>query len=823
MAALSDPHAGTPQLRPLCRALVSALVLCSAALATPAQSPRPATPTQPPRVLFLTHTAGFEHEVVKRPSPTELSYAESLLPRLLGPAWVVDSTKDCHRINASELADTRVVVFHTTGELPIPETGKQAFFDWIERGGGFVGLHCATDTLYQCSQYMELVGAAFDGHPWHQQVSVRAFDEPPVAFLRGATFSIFDEIYQFRAQPTGVRLCLELDMSSVDAGRGKHAANAIAWWKPVGKGRMVYNALGHGREAWDAPVFHELLREHIRFAAGAHAPLCVDGALADPAQAAFFALAALSRADDGKLWGTTLDGPMIVVDPNTRVAVANRSDAKGALQQVMPGLWTAKLPAELQIANTALEWNGTLWTMLLAPLPEDPRERDVLVVHESFHRLQKHNELEFESSPCAHLDERDGRTWLRLEMRALARALERGAGLRAAVHGGADANEPAADAAGKGAAGANPKNENAAGRDANSANGAGGRGNGADGANASGSGGQPPSASSSPARPTSDGTPKLDDAVRELRSEEVRLAFRDALLFRAVRRDRNPKAGAPENGLELHEGLAEATGLALAYVDPAERLATAARALREREGGESLVRGFAYATGPAYALALDVVAPARGSTSVDGWRAKALAGESLGRLAFEALGIQVGAEFPSSPSARLALAEQRRVAYGHEEIDAQETARETTRRARIAADRARYADGVRVVLSAGPNNSYSFDPNRVRPLAGVGTIYEPVSVTDDWGVLEASGGALQDAEMRWVVPAPTAAASAGGGAARSGADRADPGVAGAGGGAGAEAARAGRVEGPGWVLELGPDWRLALDAASRTWRVERAR
>lgn len=701
----------------LAPSLALALPCCAAATgALHAQSAAVTTAAEPPRVLFLTHTAGFEHEVVRRPSPAELSYAEALLPRILGPAWVVDSTKDCARINPSELADTQVLVLHTTGELPISDANRRALFDWIEGGGGFVGLHCATDTLYQCAEYMQLVGAAFDGHPWHQAVRVRAFDEPPVAFLRGATFSIFDEIYQFRAQPTGVRVCLELEMSSVDASRGKHASNAIAWWKPVGKGRMVYDALGHGREAWDAPVFHDLVREHVRFAAGPRARPCVDGALANAARDAFFALAALSRADDGKLWGATLDGPVLVVDPATRVAVANRRDAQSALRELVPGLWTATLPAELQLANTALEWSGTLWSMLLAPLPEDARERDVLVVHESYHRLQKQNELVYESAPCAHLDERSGRAWMRLEMRALARALELAA----------------ADASSVGAA---------------------------------------------------------------FRGAQARAALRDALLFRAVRRNLFASATATENALELNEGLAEATGLLLAHADAATRCASAAGALRARDGGEALVRGFAYATGPAYALALDALAPSREEAVASTWRGRALAGESLGKLAFEALALRVGPEFPDGAAERALLAEERRAAYGWPEIDAQEQARDAARRGRVAADRARYVEGERVVLHASAKNSYSFDPNRVRPLAGSGTVYEPVSVSDEWGVLDAPGGALQDEQARWIVPAPTAAPD---GASR-------------------------RRDGPGWELQLAEGWVLERDAGARAWKAVRAR
>jgi type 1 glutamine amidotransferase len=679
------------------------LTLAAASARVPASAP--AGPARP-RVLFLTHTAGFEHDVVRRGPHGELSLAETLLPRMLGPAWDVDSTKDCARINADELADTQVLVFHTTGELPIPESGKAALFRWIEHGGGFVGLHCATDTLYQCAQYMQLVGAAFDGHPWHQQVRVRAFDEPPVAFLRGGTYATFDEIYQFKAQPQDVRVCLELDMSSVDATKGKHARNLVAWWKPVGDGRMVYNSLGHGAEAWTAPLFQDLVREAVRFAAGERARPCVDSGAFESAQAAFLSLSALSRADGAALWGAPLDGPVLIVDPDTRVALANRSDAQGELVPLVDGVWTAVLPAELQLANTALEWNGTLWSMLQTPLPEDAPQRDVLLVHESFHRLQQDPAWNGPEAPenqaaCAHLDEREARTWLRLELRALAAAVA--------------ATDPAAAPSPAAVAG-------------------------------------PP-------------------------------ALRAALLFRARRRDLYASSTEAENALELHEGLAEYTGLRLAYPETPARLAALHAELLSRETTESFVRSFAYATGSAYGTLLDCNAAA------GDWRARALAGESPAKLLYLAHGI----ELPVSAVERTRLAEELASSYGGAEIAADEARRFTERRARSAVDRARYAGSTRLVLRPGASNSYSFDPNRVRTLEGVGSVYDSASVSDAWGVLDAPGGALRDAEGRWIVPGPLGDA------------------------------RVGKLAGDGYTLELSPGWRLAAGERAGEWRVEAVR
>ena len=62
---------------------------------------------------------------------------------------------------------------------------------------------------------------------------------------------------------------------------------------------------------------------------------------------------ALCRAENGRLWKLSLCGPMLFVDAGTRTVVANRPTP------------AAKFPADMTIANTATEWNGTRWTMVV--------------------------------------------------------------------------------------------------------------------------------------------------------------------------------------------------------------------------------------------------------------------------------------------------------------------------------------------------------------------------------------------------------------------------------------------------------------------------
>lgn len=135
--------------------------------------------------------------------------------------------------------------------------------------------------------------------------------------------------------------------------------------------------------------------------------------------------AELTRAwarEGGRTWGRPLSGPTLFVDPATRRAWGTEADAGGKLRPEGPW-FTGTLPPETLIANTAVAWSGTRWSMVLLPLPDSPEARGVLLLHESWHRLQPSLGLDVEDRACGHLDGLEGRIWLRLEWRALARAL----------------------------------------------------------------------------------------------------------------------------------------------------------------------------------------------------------------------------------------------------------------------------------------------------------------------------------------------------------------------------------------------------------------
>ncbi len=265
---LLDPAVRNMRLPFLCLALFS--LIAPLAATAPAQEAAPAKAV--PRVLFLTHSAGFTHSVVRRPDGGGLAFAERVLTEASAGRLIVDSTQDCSVIEAENLAKYDAVLFYTTGKLPISESGKAALIDWVRQGGAFCGVHCATDTFYEFADYMGLVGGAFDGHPWHEKVTMNVEDRghPSTAHL-DAKWVLVDEIYQFkwwRRHPNHV--LLSLDTKATDVARGTRADRdyANAWCKDFGQGKMFYTALGHREDVWTNPVFQEHLIGGIEWAIG---------------------------------------------------------------------------------------------------------------------------------------------------------------------------------------------------------------------------------------------------------------------------------------------------------------------------------------------------------------------------------------------------------------------------------------------------------------------------------------------------------------------------------------------------------------------------
>lgn len=130
----------------------------------------------------------------------------------------------------------------------------------------------------------------------------------------------------------------------------------------------------------------------------------------------------LADRDAGKLWGRSLAGPILWVDMASQLLIADRADPAGVLKPA-GAVFVAPIPPDMMLANTAVDWGGLRWTMVIGPLPEDAGSRARLLMHESFHRIQDQLGIPTSAATNSHLEHTNARIDLRLEWRALRAAL----------------------------------------------------------------------------------------------------------------------------------------------------------------------------------------------------------------------------------------------------------------------------------------------------------------------------------------------------------------------------------------------------------------
>ncbi len=231
------------------------------------------------RTMIFVYSAGYEHQVAKANekgvSLVERSWQEWAAA---DPRFEVIINRDPNWFTSENLEQVDTVFFYTTGELPIPESGKQALQHFVENGGGFVGAHCATDTFYKWEWYGNMISGYFDGHPWnsHATVGVKV-DDPDHCSTRhfpAEGFIITDEIYQMKAPYSRDRqhVLLSLDTAKSDMTLGgiKRTDNdfGISWTRKQGKGRVFYSSLGHRPDVWAHPAYRQHLVQGMLWAAG---------------------------------------------------------------------------------------------------------------------------------------------------------------------------------------------------------------------------------------------------------------------------------------------------------------------------------------------------------------------------------------------------------------------------------------------------------------------------------------------------------------------------------------------------------------------------
>jgi uncharacterized protein len=241
--------------------------------------PASAQAAEPPKknLLFIGQSKGYQHESISTAMVTlyELGRKSGI--------WNTYFRTDCTAITkkplkweAKNLDAFDAIVFFTDGDLDLDDSQKADLLSFVrDDGKGFIGIHSASITFTSWPEYGKMLGGYFDGHPWGQFVAPLVVEDAKFPGMRHlpATFDLLDEIYQIKDfSREDVRVLLSLDASKLDLTRkGVKRADkdfAVIWAKNYGKGRVLYNGLGHVDAVWQRTDMQQMWLEMVQWAMG---------------------------------------------------------------------------------------------------------------------------------------------------------------------------------------------------------------------------------------------------------------------------------------------------------------------------------------------------------------------------------------------------------------------------------------------------------------------------------------------------------------------------------------------------------------------------
>ncbi|MDP4148839.1 MAG: ThuA domain-containing protein [Bacteroidota bacterium] len=217
-----------------------------------------------PRVLIFSKTNGYRHSSIA---------AGIAAIRKLGAdnSFDVDATEDSTWFNLPTLKKYSALIFlNPTGTVfgPNEETALQGY---IHQGGGFVGIHSATDCEYQWQWYGDLVGAYFKSHPRPQRARIIVADKNfPATMNLPSPWERTDEWYNFKYLNPNLHVLLKIDESSYTGGE-MNGDHPMSWYHEYEGGRAFYTELGHSDESYADPVYLGHLLGGIQYAIGKNA------------------------------------------------------------------------------------------------------------------------------------------------------------------------------------------------------------------------------------------------------------------------------------------------------------------------------------------------------------------------------------------------------------------------------------------------------------------------------------------------------------------------------------------------------------------------
>lgn len=233
-------------------------------------------PKDKPAILVFSKTTGFRHGA-------SIDASKAVLETLAKKNnWFLYQTEEGGVFNPEQLSKFSTVIFNnSTGEV-INDEQKKALEQFVENGGGLLGIHGAGDNSHHWDWYVKnLLGAEFSHHPLNPQFQEASItlDTPVDSLLAKSLpnqWQHTDEWYVFFENPRkkGFNILFSIDgdkikpsgnmpllASDKDFGMGKD--HPVAWSKSIGKGKTFYTSIGHNEVAWKNKNFVQLIENAI--------------------------------------------------------------------------------------------------------------------------------------------------------------------------------------------------------------------------------------------------------------------------------------------------------------------------------------------------------------------------------------------------------------------------------------------------------------------------------------------------------------------------------------------------------------------------------
>ncbi|AXI99556.1 cytochrome c/hypothetical protein [Cyclonatronum proteinivorum] len=217
------------------------------------------------RLLVYTKTSGWRHDSIE-------AGVEAVKRLGSDNGFSVKHTEDPAYFSPDNLSRYQAVLFlNTTEDVFSRDDQRQAFKAFIQNGGGFAGVHSATDTEYEWPWFGELVGARFSNHPNNPNVRQAVLEvvnrNHPATRPLPERWEREDEWYNFSFISGATQVLLRLDTDSYE-GSDHPGNHPIAWYHDFDGGRAFYTGLGHTKESFEEPLFLDHLLGGILYALG---------------------------------------------------------------------------------------------------------------------------------------------------------------------------------------------------------------------------------------------------------------------------------------------------------------------------------------------------------------------------------------------------------------------------------------------------------------------------------------------------------------------------------------------------------------------------